>query len=319
MDFRALHYFAKIAELGSITRAAGHLNVAQPALSRHVRQLEEELGTPLLIRESRGIRLTDQGRELFKHALTILRDVQRAKDDVRRSVGSPGGKVVLGLVPTICPLIAPALVSILRRDFPKIDITINESYSLPLLDWLDDGRIDLAVLTEPPPTRRILIDHLVVEEMTFAAAKGACPAGPILLDELATTPIIISQGIRSIMDNLLGHKGPLLTVMLELNSIETIRLMVRQGIATTILPRSILRDDSKRGDITLHSIGPDGVFRRLASAHSRARRLSRAAQIVKDTIAQLIADFDAAGVFRPPAQTIKRAQTIKAAAARGSA
>jgi LysR family transcriptional regulator, nitrogen assimilation regulatory protein len=305
MDFRALHYFAKIAELGSITRAAGHLNVAQPALSRHVRHLEEELGAPLLIRESRGIRLTDQGRELFEHALTILRDVQRAKDEVRRSVGSPSGKVVLGLVPTICPLVAPALVSILRRDFPKIDLTINESYSQPLLDWLDEGRIDLAVLTEPPPTRRIMIDHLVVEEMTFAAARGARPSGPIQLDELAETPIIISHGIRSIMDNLLGHKGPLLTVMLELNSIETIRLMARQGVATTILPRSILLDDGRRGDITLHSIGSDGVFRRLASAHSRARRLSRAAQIVKDTIAQLIADFDAAEVFRTADQNLQ--------------
>jgi LysR family nitrogen assimilation transcriptional regulator len=297
LDFRALHYFAKIAELGSITRAAQHLNVAQPALSRHVRQLEEELGAQLLIRESRGIRLTDQGRELFDRATTILRDVQRAKDEVRGSTGSPGGNVVLGLVPTICPLIAPDLVAILRRDFPRIDLTINESYSQPLMDWLDEGRLDLAVLTEPPPTRRAAIDHLIVEEMMFVTARGARKPGAISLDELARTPLIMSRGIRSIVDNLLGHKGPLLTIMMELNSIETIRLMARQGVATTILPRSIVRDDAKRGDITMHSIG-EGLFRRLATAHSRNRRLSRSAQTVKDTITQIVAKFDAAKIFR---------------------
>ncbi|MBX9710101.1 MAG: LysR family transcriptional regulator [Xanthobacteraceae bacterium] len=298
MDFRALHYFAKIAELGSITRAAQHLNVAQPALSRHVRQLEDELGAQLLIRESRGIRLTDQGRELFDHAMTILRDVQRAKDEVRGSAGSPGGNVVLGLVPTICPLIAPDLVSILRRDFPRIDLTINESYSQPLMDWLDEGRLDLAVVTEPPPTRRATIDHLIVEEMMFVTARGARKPGAISLEELGKTPLIMSRGIRSIVDNLLGHKGPLVTIMLELNSIETIRLMARQGVATTILPRSIVRDDAKRGDITMHSIGPDGLFRRLATANSRTRRLSRSAQTVKDTIIQIVGKFDEAKIFR---------------------
>lgn len=298
MDLRALHYFAKIAELGSITRAAHHLNVAQPALSRHVRQLEDELGVQLLIRESRGIRLTDQGRELFDHALTILREVQRAKDEVRGSAGNPGGNVVLGLVPTICPLIAPDLVSILRREYPRIDLTINESYSQPLMDWLDEGRLDLAVVTEPLPTRRATIDHLVVEEMMFVTARGVRKPGAISLEELARTPLIMSRGIRSIVDNLIGHKGPHLTIVLELNSIETIRLMARQGVATTILPRSIVRDDAKRGDITMHSIRPDGLFRRLATATSRTRRLSRSAQIVKDIVVQIVGKFDEANVFR---------------------
>jgi LysR family transcriptional regulator, nitrogen assimilation regulatory protein len=301
LDFRALNYFAKIAELGSITRAAQHLNVAQPALSRHVRQLEDELGTQLLIRESRGIRLTDQGRELFEHAKTILRDVQRAKDEVRGSAGSPGGNTTLGMVPTICTQVAPALVSILRRDFPRIDLTINEGYSQPLMDWLDEGRLDLAILTEPAPTRRMVIEHLVSEEMMFVAARGSRKKGPISLDELATTPLIMSQGIRTIIDNLLGHKGPLVTVMLELNSIEAIRLMARQGIGTTILPRSILHDDVKSGDVTLHSIGPKGIFRRLAVAYSRMRRLPRSAQIVKETVTSIVSDLDKKRLFRSDA------------------
>ncbi len=301
LDFRALNYFAKIAELGSITRAAQHLNVAQPALSRQVRQLEDELGAQLLIRESRGIHLTDQGRELFEHAKTILREVQRAKDEVRGSAGSPGGTCALGLVPTICPRVAPDLVSIIRSDYPRIDLTISEAYSQPLMDWLDEGRLDLAVLTEPAPTRRMIIEHLVSEEMMFVTVRGSRKAGPISLDELATTPLVMSQGIRTIIDNLLGHKGPLVTVMLELNSIETIRLMVRQGIATTILPRSILYEEARSGEVTLHPIGPKGIFRRLALGYSRTRRLSRSSQIIKDAVMKIVADLDAKHTFRSEA------------------
>jgi len=302
VDFRALHYFVGIAEIGSITRAAQHLNVAQPALSRHVRQLEEELGAQLFIRESRGIRMTDQGRELYEHAKSILRNVQRAKDDVRGSAGNPGGNTTLGVVPTICPLIAPKLVSSLQSDYPRINLKIDEGYSQPLIDWLDAGRLDLALVTEPPPTRRLFIEHLVSEEMVFATARGSRPKGAIPIAELAKTPLILSHGIRTILDNLLGHKGPLVTALLELNSIETIRLMVRQGIGTTVLPRSILHDEAKTGQISLHSIGPSGLFRRLAIAYSRTRRLSNASEIVKGLLMNIVATQDKQRMFRAPSK-----------------
>jgi LysR family transcriptional regulator, nitrogen assimilation regulatory protein len=298
MDLRGLQYFVKIAELGSITKAAGHLHVAQPALSRQVKQLEEQLGAELLIRESRGIRLTDSGRQLFDHAHTILREVERAQDEVRSSAGRPSGRVVLGVVPTICPVIAPALVSTLRRDFPHIELTITEDYTTPMLDRVGEGRVDLAVLTEPPPTRRVVIEPLLMEEMALAAPRGARKPGVISIDELSRTPIIISQGLRNIMDNLLGNEGPMLTVMLELNSIETIRLMVREGIGPAVLPRSIVRTDAAKGELTLHRIGAAGIYRRLATAHSRTRRLSFAAQTVQSTITAIFADLDRQQVFR---------------------
>ncbi len=297
MDIRALQYFTRVVELGSITRAAAYLHVAQPALSRHVRHLEEELGAPLLIRESRGIRLTDHGRMLFDHAKTILRDIQRAKDEVRGSACSPSGSVALGLVPTVCPVIAPILFASLRRDHPRIELTMSENYSSPLLDWLNEGRIDLAVLTEPAPTRRFVVDRLVKEEMVLAAPKRCRAPGAVTVDELARTPVIISQGIRGIMDNLLGHDGPLLTAMIELNSIETIRLMVRQGIGAAVLPCSIVRNDAGRGDLTLHTIG-NGFYRHLATAFARTRRLSLAAQTVKNTLSRLFGDLDREAMFR---------------------
>jgi LysR family nitrogen assimilation transcriptional regulator len=298
VDLRGLQYFVKIAELGSITKAAGHLHVAQPALSRQVKQLEDQLGAELLIRESRGVRLTDSGWQLFDHALIVLREVERAEDEVRSCAGRPSGRVVLGVVPTICPVIAPALVSALRRDYPHIQLTITEDYTTTMLDWLGEGRIDLAVLTEPPPTRRVVIEPLLLEEMALAAPRGARKLGAISVEELSRTPIIVSQGLRNIMDNLLGNEGPVLTVMLELNSIETIRLMVREGIGPAVLPHSIVRSDAAKGELTLHRVGPSGTYRRLATAHSRMRRMSFAAQTVQAAITAIFSDLDRQGVFR---------------------
>src|SRR6185437_11564849 len=83
MELRSLHYFVRIAELGSITRAAAHLHLAQPALTRHVQRLEEELGVALFTRANRGVRLTEAGQKLLDSATRILRDVERTGDEIR--------------------------------------------------------------------------------------------------------------------------------------------------------------------------------------------------------------------------------------------
>ncbi len=296
LDVRALKYFTKVVELGSITRAATQLHIAQPALSRQIRNLEEELGIALMIRESRGVRLTEHGQLLFERAQAILRDVQRTRDELRGSAASPSGTVAVGLVPTLCPVIAPPLFATLRATYPKIELTISENPTGPLLDWLGEGRIDLAILTEPAPTRRFVAERLVEEEMILVT-KLADGAAPISLDRLAETPVIVSGGVRVIMDGLLARSGILLATLLEMNSVETIRLMALEGIGPAILPYAIVGRDVARGDLTAHPIG-DGLYRPLAIASARARRLSTAAQVVKDVMGQVTRRLDRDGTFR---------------------
>ena len=92
MELRSLHYLVRIAELGSITRASAHLHVAQPALTRHVQRLEEELDITLFTRANRGVRLTEGGQKLLESAQRILRDVERAGDEIRAHRAHPSGK-----------------------------------------------------------------------------------------------------------------------------------------------------------------------------------------------------------------------------------
>src|SRR5205823_5076622 len=121
MELRSLHYFVRIAELGSITRAAAHLHVAQPALTRHVQRLEQELNVALFTRANRGVRLTEAGQKLLDGAARILRDLERTGDEIRAQDAHPSGKIILGITPTLCPVLVPELFGRMQRDYPAMD------------------------------------------------------------------------------------------------------------------------------------------------------------------------------------------------------
>src|SRR3981081_2137474 len=109
MELRSLADSTRIAELGSITRAAAHLRLAQPALTRHVQRLEEELGVALFTRANRGVRLTEAGQKLLESPQRRLRDVERPGDETRAQDAHPSGRIILGVTPPLCPVLAPDL------------------------------------------------------------------------------------------------------------------------------------------------------------------------------------------------------------------
>src|SRR5687768_12411406 len=107
LDIRKLRYFVAVIEFGSFTKAALALHVAQPALSRQIQQLEEELGLSLLLREGRRVRPTDAGEALMLHARAIERDFERLREDMRARQGEPSGRVVFGIPPTLADTLVP--------------------------------------------------------------------------------------------------------------------------------------------------------------------------------------------------------------------
>src|SRR5882762_2530282 len=124
MELRSLGYFVRIAELGSITRAAAHLRLAQPALTRHVQRLEEELGVALFTRANRGVRLTEAGQKLLESAERILRDVERTGDEIRAHKAHPSGKIVLAVTPTLCPVVVPELFARMTQQYPMVELKV---------------------------------------------------------------------------------------------------------------------------------------------------------------------------------------------------
>src|SRR6266576_52327 len=173
MELRSLAYFVRIAELGSITRAAAHLHLAQPALTRHVQRLEDELGVPLLTRANRGVKLTEAGQKLLESAARILREVERTGDEIRAQDAHPSGRIIFGITPTLCPVLVPELSLRMRRDYPRIELKAVHAGMVRLEEFVIDGRVDIALLSELSRSRLVLSTRLAQEEMVLVTEPGA--------------------------------------------------------------------------------------------------------------------------------------------------
>ncbi len=146
MDLRSLRLYLAVIEHGSITKASESAHVAQPALGLHIRKLEEELGLQLLERHSRGVRVTEAGGLLAKHAEVILRYADLAKEELTNYAKVPSGHVTIGLTPTAREAISVALVERVSRDLPGVQLTVKEALSESLVEYLLDRRVDAALI-----------------------------------------------------------------------------------------------------------------------------------------------------------------------------
>jgi LysR family nitrogen assimilation transcriptional regulator len=295
MELRSLHYFVRIAELGSITRAAAHLHVAQPALTRHVQRLEDELNVALFTRANRGVRLTEAGQKLLDGATRILRDVERTGDEIRAQDAHPSGKIILGITPTLCPVLVPELFTRMRRDYPMIELKVMHAGMVRLEEFVIDGRVDIALLSELSRSRLVVSTRIAEEEMVLVTRPGARPAGIVGGDELRRTKLIIGDGLRAAMDALLAGLEIELQVETELNDHETIRLMVAGGAGAAVLPLSSVSRDCARGLLEAHRITETGVFRTLALGVRASRNASLARDAAARTIRAMIEEMEAEG------------------------
>jgi len=309
MELRSLFYFVRIADLGSITRAASHLRVAQPALTRHVQRLEDELGVTLFTRVNRGVRLTEAGQKLHESANRILRDVERTGDEIRAHDADPSGKIILGVTPTMCPVLVPDLFARMRLHYSMIELKVVHAGMPRLEEMLIDGHVDLAIMSELSRSRQIVSTALADEEMVLVTAPGARPPGVVSASELRRTTLILGDGLRAAMDTLLAGFGIELKVAVELNDHETIRLMVQQGVGASILPHSSVARECGRGLAEAHRLLRAGVFRTLALGTAANRTTSSARDAVTQVVKDMVGEIAARGSLALAAQRKRRRRT----------
>ena len=199
MDLKQLESFVRVAELGSFTRAAIALGVQQPLLSRHVRQLEVELRQNLLDRNGRGVTLTEAGRVLLEHARGILHQVEVAREDLGAVRGALGGKVSMGLPPSLSRLITVPLCLAFKAKLPAAQLTLTEGFSLQMYESLRSGRLDMAVLYNPSHSPELETADLHEESLMLigspssARQHGLKAKVALSLGQVADLPL---QGFR---------------------------------------------------------------------------------------------------------------------------
>ena len=308
MDLRSIQYFVQVADEGSITRTAGKIGIAQPALTRHIQHLEEELGTQLLTRLPRGVRLTTSGRDFLDYARTIVLDVSRAREHVRGKAKAARGTVVMGTSPTLAPLLLPGLVARAREQCPAVTLKVVEGFSPQLLDALLAGRLHVGVMTNPPRTTSLALTPLCSEPLVVVSAPGARGTRHAFsLTELAATPFIITVGIRTLVEQQLAAFGFGLRVEAEVDSVEAIRRLLASGVGLSIMPVSAFHEEIRRGKLVASPIEGANLHRLLILARpaeeARSVAIGEIERIVRAEMARLIE----AGVFRMPAGAWMRA------------
>src|SRR3954452_24859487 len=172
MNIRQLRFFLQIAELGSMTRAASLLHIAQPALSRHMQQLEEELGVTLFQRSDRGVALTDAGVLLRSRAVGLLQHFERVRQEVRDEFNEPSGELTLAMPPSMLDLVTLPTIARYRDLYPNVSLRVVEGISGILNAWslVDPGKVDLAIVKNAEP--------LATLETSFFLREPLCLIGP---------------------------------------------------------------------------------------------------------------------------------------------
>lgn len=206
MDLKRLRYFVCVSELGSFTLAARNLGIAQPALSRHIRQLEAECGSPLLRRNGRGAELSDVGRTVLEHGRSLLEQVDRLEAGLKAAKGAPVGAVNVGMPPSVCMILVEPLFHRVQREFPGIRLHISEAFSGDVREWLVGGRLDIGVLYNSGRAANLVGQHLLVEDMFLCCApsKLAARHPQVTLAEALTSPLILPgrpHGLRILVDS----------------------------------------------------------------------------------------------------------------------
>ena len=179
MDLKQLEYFVRVAELGSFTRAAIALDVAQPALSRQVRLLEVELRQNLLTRNGRGAIPTEAGQLLLEHGRGILHQVALAREELGAARGALAGRVSIGLPPSLSRLITVPLAHAFRKALPQAQLTLTEGFSLLMLEGLRVGNLDMAVLYNPDKSPELEMVTLHKEELVLISPRASIDAAGI--------------------------------------------------------------------------------------------------------------------------------------------
>jgi LysR family transcriptional regulator, nitrogen assimilation regulatory protein len=302
LDLRQLKYFAKVVESGSFSKAANQLHVAQPALSQHVRHMEEELGVALLHRGAQGVSPTEAGERLMRHAKRILAEFAEIHDSVRGEAIAPRGEVRFGLPATVGELLAAPLIEAAKQRYPDVRIRVVEAMSGYVLEWLRQGKIDLAMLYATADPRGLAVHHGLSEEIclfsnTTIAGQETLKAPKVKLSVAAKLPLVVpgpGHGLRELIEAAALAARVSIDPAVEIDSYSQIKKLVLRGLGFGILPLMAVHKEAEAGLFRIWRFEAPVLTRKVYLAYSTERPLLTApraiGQLSWEILRQLVKD-----------------------------
>lgn len=255
MDLRTLRYFVHVAEARSFSKAALQLRIAQPALSRQIRKLEDEVGIALILRTRRQLELTDAGLLMLQRAHSLLRQAAQTADDVRAYGSRIHGTVTLGVSPTVCEVLVPRIVRDCAARHPELRLNFVEGVSGFIFGRLINHELTLCLMHNPPRHRGIEIEPLLSEPMYFIGPGSRSEALPpvkprTMLDDVQLILPNRTHGLRMLVERAAAEHGTHLNVAIQVDGYVTTKALVAAGLGYTVLPYSAARAEVDNGQLS---------------------------------------------------------------------
>jgi LysR family nitrogen assimilation transcriptional regulator len=309
MNLKQLEYFVHVAELGSFSKAAVMLDIAQPALSRQVRALETELKQQLFLRNGRGVALTEAGKRLFDHSVAINQLVSHVHEDLGASRDAPVGRVTIGLPPSIGRQLTLPLIDRFRRELPTARLAVVEGLSTHIVEWVTTGRVDVGVVYNPDAQAGIEITPLLQEALglvspapkTKGKDKGkrgrpATAPPPLPIKELSNYPLIVPERVhamRRLLETQAALAGVKLDIAWEVSSVPSIIDLVCAGYGHAVLTPSGVAASARAAELTVRRLVDPTPLSVLCLAIPAHKRPTALAKHVMRLVADLVRDLPA--------------------------
>ncbi|MCR0983108.1 LysR family transcriptional regulator [Roseomonas populi] len=297
MELRQLRYFTMVARQRHFGRAADALRVAQPALSRQVAKLEDELGIRLLDRHARGVSLTPEGEVILARAEALVAEADALLEEARAPLAEPQGTVTLGFSPSVAELFGGQLAALTLRRYPKVRLRITTAASPVLEGWIHQGRVDIAILNGPTDPSRFLLTPLLEEPVCLIARPGDphFAVRRLTLAALSGLPLVLTGPPDGPMQRVLvaaqAQAGQTLNALVQVDTAAVGRELVLSGVGSMVEVAAVVRHELASGTLKAVPIADLRIQRFLARAKGRAGSdaVARVAGLMRDCVAEMVA------------------------------
>jgi DNA-binding transcriptional LysR family regulator len=295
MTLDQLASFRAVARHRGFGRAAAHVHLTQPAISKQIRALEEELGLRLFDR-GRHVELTVAGEALLAHVEQMFRLLDTARAEVAGLVHASRERLGVGASPSLAMEVLPGLLERYRALYPDVALTIRTAWAPDVITQVSNGELDLGLvlLTEPGPRLPAGLIALPLEESDLAFVRAAgdrrIRGRRVTVEALADIPWVLNQDgcqFRRLLQRRFNRRGVALKIAFEVTGIEVQKRLVQAGLAVTVLPRALVADELRAG--TLREFVIEGITSKSTSfvIHGRAKRLKPPARGFLDLLGKM--------------------------------
>ena len=254
MDAADLRIFETVARLGGMTRAAAELHTVQSNVTARIRALEDELGTPLFERSSRGVALTAAGHRLLPYAVRVrhlLEDARQAVEDE----GTPAGPLTLGSLETTAALRLSPLLSTYLAKYPEVDLILRTGTTRELTEAVLEHRVEGAFVCGPVSHPELDAETIFREELAIFTAPAVEGLDELVKQgDLKIVVLRIGCSYRQRLEDILAKRGVVGARLLEFGTLEAIVGCVAAGLGVTLLPKALIGPVWPDGRVAVHEL-----------------------------------------------------------------